>query len=106
MSNSAKRANAMLEGLQGKQQEEASQKKPVSTNQGRTQETAIQRDPRGRKKKIDSKRSRLASGELSKLSVLVTTELHVALNVMAAKDPSRDMSDIVTEILKKNVKTE
>lgn len=101
--SSSDRANKMLQGLKGKAEEEKTSKPKTSVSSTNTVTT---KDPRGRKKRADSKRSRLASGELSKLSVLVPSELHIALNVMAAKDPNKDMSDIVTEILRKHVKTD
>jgi len=107
MSNAADRANKMLEGLKDKtqKQKEASNKSSTSSKPKQLAEADKSLpDPRGRKRKADSKRSRLASGELSKLSVLIPAELHTALSVMAAKDKDRDMSDIVTGLLQKHIK--
>ena len=113
--SSSDRASKMLEGLKQKTREGTRDKfvdkpkektsTPKCSSQTATATSIVQSDPRGRKKRADSKRSRLASGELSKLSVLIPAELHTALSVMAAKDKSKDVSDIVTAILQKNVKT-
>lgn len=61
--------------------------------------TKKEKAERGRPVQEDSKRSRLKSGELAKLCVLIPTELRDKLKVDAAGGTNGDMSDILTELL-------
>lgn len=99
MSSSKERAEEMKKQLQGKMKTT-----PEETEETAPPEEPAPRDPRGRKKRADSKRSLLADGVLSKMSVLIPSEIHRELAVMAARDKTIDMSDIVTEILQKHIK--
>lgn len=104
MSEAKDRAKEMKRKLEEERQANSGGADPTGADSGAVSKGAEPRDPRGRKKSVDSKRSKLASGELSKMSVLIPAEIHTELAVMAAKDKTRDMSDIVTEILQKNIK--
>ena len=59
---------------------------------------------RGRPKKKGSKRQGVADGTHINLNIIIPVELHDELGLEAFKDKSKDMSDIITGLLKKHYK--
>lgn len=96
MSDKKKKSLSDIAGLQGGGLKQQPQQVIIPTS-------TVQQGKAGRPIDPNSKRERLKRGELFKLAVTIPTELHQKLIEKAAKEPDKDMSDVVTEILKKHL---